>query len=206
MKKIYPLLGIIGPLIYIMAVFIGGALRGDYNPFYNSISELLIPGSPNLLLLSILFAIYNVSLILFIYGIFQDPELAKSKTLKAAVVMIALIGILGLLFIFFPQDPRGAPTTLAGMCFEYLAARAMTAMEITMKRMVYRSGFMKIMLSAKAVDRSVTKVAAKIIFTRSEFDISVSISTEYTTAREVVESAIPPIKAASKFHPATKYV
>ncbi len=79
MKKIYPLLGIIGPLIYIMAVVIGGALRGDYNPFYNSISELLIPGSPNLLVLSILFAIYNVSLILFSYGIFQDPELVKGK-------------------------------------------------------------------------------------------------------------------------------
>jgi hypothetical protein len=33
MKKIYPLMGIIGPLIYIIAVFMGGALRGDYNPF-----------------------------------------------------------------------------------------------------------------------------------------------------------------------------
>ena len=121
MKKIYPLLGIIGPLTYIIAVFMGGALRGDYNPFYNSISEFLIPGSPNLLVLSILFAIYNVSLILFSYGIFQDPKLAKGKTLKVATVMIALIGILGLLFIFFPQDPRGAPATLAGTIHLILA-------------------------------------------------------------------------------------
>lgn len=114
MKRIYPLLGIIGPLIYITAVLMGSALRGDYNLFYNSISELLIPGSPNLLLLSILFGIYNASLVLFSWGLFQDPELTNGKSLKIAAVMIALIGILGLLFIFFPQDPRGAPATLAG--------------------------------------------------------------------------------------------
>ncbi|OPX58911.1 MAG: hypothetical protein A4E25_01429 [Methanobacterium sp. PtaB.Bin024] len=73
------------------------------------------------MVLSILFAIYNVSLILFSYGIFQDPKLAKGKTLKVATVMIALIGILGLLFIFFPQDPRGAPATLAGTIHLILA-------------------------------------------------------------------------------------
>ncbi|HEY0196898.1 MAG TPA: DUF998 domain-containing protein [Methanobacterium sp.] len=114
MKKIYPSLGIIGPLIYITVVFMGSTLHGDYSPFYNSISELLIPGSPNLLVLSVLFGIYNVSLFLFSYGMFKNPELARNKSLKAAAVMIALIGILGLLFIFFPQDPRGAPATLAG--------------------------------------------------------------------------------------------
>lgn len=73
------------------------------------------------MVLSILFTIYNVSLILFSYGIFQDPELAKGKTLKAVAVMIALIGILGLLFIFFSQDPRGAPATLAGTIHLILA-------------------------------------------------------------------------------------
>lgn len=114
MKKIYPLLGMIGPLIYIAAVIMGGALRGDYNPFYNSISELLIPGSPNLVILSILFGVYNLSLILFSWGILRDSELAKGKSLKVAAVMITVIGVLGLLFIFFPQDPRGAPATLSG--------------------------------------------------------------------------------------------
>ncbi|HTX61256.1 MAG TPA: DUF998 domain-containing protein, partial [Methanobacterium sp.] len=114
MKKSYTLMGIIGPLIYVFAVLVGSALRGDYSPIYNSISELLIPGSPNLLVLSILFGIYNIALILFSWGMLHDPELKGSKTLKAANIMIAIIGILGILFIFFPQDLRGTPATLTG--------------------------------------------------------------------------------------------
>ena len=63
---------------------------------------------------------------------------------------------------------------------------------------------MKIMLNARIVNISVTKVDANIILTKFESGISVSIITEYTTANEVVESAIPAIKAACRFHPAIK--
>lgn len=114
LKKIYPLLGIVGPLIYIIAVIMGSVVRGDYNPIYNSISELLIPGSPNLMVLNILFGIYNISLFLFGFGLFRDSGLTSKKSLKVSALMITLIGILGLLFIFFPQDPRGTPATLTG--------------------------------------------------------------------------------------------
>jgi len=72
MKKIYPFFGLIGPIIYIIAVFIGGALLGGYNPLYNSISELIMTGSPNLLLLSILFGLYNFLLLLFGLGMVFD--------------------------------------------------------------------------------------------------------------------------------------
>ena len=47
MKKIYPIFGIIGPVVYILAVFIGGALRHDYSALYNSISELSMANAPN---------------------------------------------------------------------------------------------------------------------------------------------------------------
>lgn len=89
---------------------------------------------------------------------------------------------------------------------EYFAARMMTIMDTTIKSSVYKSGLMKIILNAKAVDMSVINVAANIVLIKFESRFSVSISTEYTTASEVVDSAIPAISAACRFQNAMKYV
>lgn len=114
MKKIYPLFGIIAPVVYILAVFIGGALRHDYSPFYNSISELSMANAPNLLLMDVLFSIYNVFLLIFGLGAYLDSNVDNSKKYKAATIMLALIGVLGLMVLVFTQDPRGSPATLSG--------------------------------------------------------------------------------------------
>ena len=114
MKKIYPLFGIIGPVVYILAVFIGGALRHDYSAFYNSISELSIANAPNKLLLDVLFGIYNLFIIIFGLGAYLDTKI-NSKKYNASMFMLIVIGILGLMVLVFTQDPRGAPGTLNGM-------------------------------------------------------------------------------------------
>lgn len=114
MKKIYPLFGIVGPIIYILAVIIGGALRSDYSFLYNTISELTAANAPNLILMSVLFGIYNIFLLIFGTGAFLDHEIDKTKKIKAANLMIALIGFLGVLLLFFPQDPRNVAFTLTG--------------------------------------------------------------------------------------------
>jgi hypothetical membrane protein len=114
MKKIYPLLGILGPIIYILAVFIGGALRHDYSPLYNSISELSMANAPNKLLMDALFGIYNIFIIGFGVGAYLDSSVDNSKKYKSATIMLAIIGVLGLTVIVFTQDPRGAPATLNG--------------------------------------------------------------------------------------------
>ena len=113
MKKFYPIFGIIGPVMYILAVFIGGALRHDYSALYNSISELSMINAPNKLLLDILFGIYNIFLIIFALGAYLDIKI-NSKKYNAATVMFIIIGVLGLLVLIFTQDPRGAPATLNG--------------------------------------------------------------------------------------------
>lgn len=113
MKKIYPLIGILGPVIYILAVFIGGALRHDYSPFYNAISELSMANAPNKLLMDILFGIYNIFILILGVGAFIDHDF-KSKKFNAAAIMLAIIGVLGLMVLIFTQDPRGAPATLYG--------------------------------------------------------------------------------------------
>jgi hypothetical membrane protein len=114
MKKIYPIFGIIGPVVYILAVFIGGALRHDYSALYNSISELSMANAPNKLLLDVLFGIYNLFIIIFGIGAYLDTKI-NSKKYNAATIMLAVIGILGLMVLVFTQDPRGAPGTLNGM-------------------------------------------------------------------------------------------
>lgn len=113
MKKIYPLFGIIGPVVYILAVFIGGALRHDYSALYNSISELSMANAPNKVLMDVLFGIYNLFIIIFGLGAYLDGEIV-SKKFNAATIMLVVIGILGLMVLVFTQDPRGATVTLNG--------------------------------------------------------------------------------------------
>ncbi len=113
MKKVYALFGIIGPLIYILAVFIGGVIRHDYSAIYNAVSELTMANAPNKLLLDILFGIYNVFLLIFGLGAYLDSSI-NSKKYDTATIMLVIIGILGLLVLIFTQDPRGSPATLHG--------------------------------------------------------------------------------------------
>jgi hypothetical membrane protein len=113
MKRNYALFGIIGPLIYILAVIIGGAIRNDYSFLYNAISELTMANAPNKLLLDILFGIYNISLLIFGLGAFFDRNI-NIKKFNIASIMLVTIGILGLMVLIFTQDPRGAPATLNG--------------------------------------------------------------------------------------------
>ena len=113
MKKVYALFGIIGPLIYILAVFIGGAIRHDYSALYNAVSELTMANTPNKLLLDILFGIYNVFLLIFGLGAYLDFSI-NSKKYNSATIMLVIIGVLGLLVLIFTQDPRGGAATLHG--------------------------------------------------------------------------------------------
>ena len=113
MKKIYTLFGIIGPAVYIFAVFLGGAIRHDYSTIYNSISELSMANAPNKLLMDVLFGIYNLFLLVFGVGAYLDSSI-NSKKYNAATIMLANIGILGLVVLVFTQDPRGAPATFYG--------------------------------------------------------------------------------------------
>lgn len=114
MKKIYTIFGFIGPIIYILAVIIGGALRSDYSQLYNTVSELSMANVPNLVLMNIMFGIYNISLLIFGIGTFMDASVDTSKKYRAAMLMLVLTGISGIILLFFPQDPRSIPFTATG--------------------------------------------------------------------------------------------
>ena len=92
--------------VYILAVFIGGALRNDYSQITNTISELTLANAPNKLLLDILFSFYNISLLIFGIGSYLDSNIDDSKKYKIASIFLALIGLLGLSMYFFPREFR----------------------------------------------------------------------------------------------------
>jgi len=139
MKKIYTIFGIIGPLVYILAVFIGGALRHDYSALYNSISELTMTNAPNKILLDVLFGIYNIFLVIFGLGAFFDNKI-NSRKYNTATIMLMVIGILGLAVLFFTQDPRGASATLYGTLHIVLSGitAALTIISIIMVGLSFR--------------------------------------------------------------------
>ena len=114
MKKIYTIFGFLGPIIYILTIITGGALRNDYSQLYNTVSELSMANAPNLVLMDIMFGIYNISLLLFGIGAFIDNKVDTSKKYKAAMLMLVLTGISGIVLLFFPQDPRNIPFTTTG--------------------------------------------------------------------------------------------
>lgn len=142
MKKIYPLLGIIGPLIYIIAVVLGGALRHDYSALYNAISELSMANAPNKLLMDILFGLYNIFILIFGVGAFFDHDF-KSKKFNSAAIMLTIIGVLGLMVLVFTQDPRGSTATLYGTL--HIALSGVTAALTIISVMLVGLSFKKYM-------------------------------------------------------------
>lgn len=121
MKKIYPILGIFGAVIYAVAVIIGGMIRSDYSPISDTISALTSAGAPNQILMDILFGLYNLAFIGFGIGAFLDQDFNNTKKYKAATSMISIIGVLGLLMLVFTQDVPVTNVTTNGTIHVILA-------------------------------------------------------------------------------------
>ena len=115
-RKFY-LLGLFAPFLFAFTAILGGALRPGYSHVTDTVSELFSPGSPNRLLLSVLYTLFAVSLSLFGFGLLQFVQgIGKSKTIgiTAAIAFIS-VGVLNILTAtIFPQDAWGATPTLFG--------------------------------------------------------------------------------------------
>jgi len=121
MKKLYPIFGIIGPMLYAVAVIFGAVLRDDYSSLADTISALTSDNAPNLLLMDVLFGLYNISIIVFGVGAFRDSSVNLTKKYTAATFMIVLIGVLGLLMLVFTQPVPITNVTTEGTIHLILA-------------------------------------------------------------------------------------
>lgn len=125
MKRFFPVFGILSSICYIGAVIVGGFLLEGYSHIYNTISELTVSGAPALPGVQILFAAYNLSLILFGIGLFRYSIAFNGAKIRIVSCMLAVIGLLGIGMYFFPQDPRNIDMTFGGRV--HIALAGMTS-------------------------------------------------------------------------------
>jgi hypothetical protein len=124
---LYLLSGILAPIIYILAVLIGGALRSDYSHIANFVSDLIQAGAPNKNLLDPIFGIYNLATGAFAIGLFfwikdrHQPGVRMNTGSLGAIVLLAE-AFFGFVTIFFPEPAPGSPVTTTGMMHIILAS------------------------------------------------------------------------------------
>jgi len=59
-NRILSICGALAPILYIMTMVLGGAIRPGYSHIAQAVSELIETGAPNKALLDALFIIYNL--------------------------------------------------------------------------------------------------------------------------------------------------
>lgn len=116
-RRIFYLLGLFAPILFVFTAILGGALRPGYSHVTETISELFSPGSPNRLFLSGLYALFGVCLALFGYGLVLFVQhIGKFKRMgTVAAFAFILVGLLSIsTATVFPQDARGSTPTFFG--------------------------------------------------------------------------------------------
>jgi hypothetical protein len=116
--------GALAPLVYLIAVVLGGVLTPGYSHIAGPVSALIMNGAPAATVLIPLFALYNALLIAFAFTMrdaFRDKGVRLSLV---APIALAAVAIAGVLMLIYPMDPLGLPTTETGRLHLWFAATA----------------------------------------------------------------------------------
>lgn len=105
--------GLVVPVLYVITVIIGAALRHDYSHIVNAVSELLSNGAPNKAVLDFIFNIHGALLLAFAIGGYSVLKNA-SRLCRIAMSIFIAIQVLSFSWGFFPMDPMGTQATFAG--------------------------------------------------------------------------------------------
>jgi hypothetical protein len=104
---------LLAPVVYVFVVVLGGLLSPDYSHASRAISELIEVGAPNKWLLNPLFALYNLLTGTFAVGLFLVVRTRRRTERRLSGLLGALVlvfeAFVGLVTVFFPQDPPGSP-------------------------------------------------------------------------------------------------
>ena len=111
-NRAFAICGIIAPILYLLMVIIGGALSPGYSHISETVSELLVSGSPNKPLLNTLLISEYILAILFAIVLHRGINEGIGSKVGPAFLIIA--AVLGIFTVIFPQDPGGPPVTFAG--------------------------------------------------------------------------------------------
>jgi hypothetical protein len=110
--RILGVIGALAPVVYLIAVLVGGFLWQDYSHVHDTVSTLTSASAPNQEVMVPLFALYNIFVIALAPGLYLGVEGKKPRLTSA---LIAAAGVDGLVLFAFPQDyPQGPPVTFTG--------------------------------------------------------------------------------------------
>lgn len=115
------LCGVAAPLVYGVAVVLGGALRPGYSHLAQPVSDLIAEGAPHKPLLDTLFAGYNLltaALGVGLLGRVRDSAPSGARSLgRAGAVALVSESVFGFVTLFFPEDAGGlgAAISTAGL-------------------------------------------------------------------------------------------
>ncbi len=117
--------GLLAPIVYVIAVIIGGLLWPGYSHVSQYVSELIGSGAPTKQLLDPIFAIYNLLTVAFAFGLYQAvrAEVQHRRKLVGSIGELILLaeGLFGFATLFFPQDPFNVQITSTGVMHIVLA-------------------------------------------------------------------------------------
>lgn len=124
MSKKLMVFGIASPLLYVGVAVLGAALHPDYSHLSNAVSELLLVGAPNRLLLSLGMGLSSVCMVVGCIAVLVQTR-GMGRVFRIAVALLLCTGGSGLFTaLVWPQDPIGTPATFAGMMHIGLVAVA----------------------------------------------------------------------------------
>ncbi|MCI4353947.1 MAG: DUF998 domain-containing protein [Thermoplasmata archaeon] len=104
--------GAAAPLVYLLAVLIGGLLWPSYSHYAQTVSTLTASGAPNQSVVIPLFALYNVLVFSLAFGLWYGID--RRDRPPFGPVFLAGVGAGGLILFAFPQDLAGPPVTFTG--------------------------------------------------------------------------------------------
>jgi hypothetical protein len=120
-RKVLLYCGIAAPILYVITVITGAAIRNDYSHIVNAISELISNGAPNKAVLDVIFNLYNALLLAFAIGSFITVKNVH-RLCRVALGIFIGVQILSFSWGFFPMDPIGSESTFAGTMHNVLGS------------------------------------------------------------------------------------
>jgi hypothetical protein len=109
----------VGPVVYVLAVVLGGLLWPGYSQYGETVSTLLSRGAPNQELLVPLFAIYNLGGLALAIGL--QRAVRRSRFGDAGPLFLGAAAATGLILFLFPQGPWSAPLSGTGIAHTAVA-------------------------------------------------------------------------------------
>ena len=123
-QKIFALSGIIGPILFVLNIFVIGFFHPNYNHITQYMSELGAINAPYAMIINLGFVFGGLLIIFFSYILFLEFNQKQTIFSTIGSILIFISGLSFLLIGFFPCDPDCINVSTIGIIHAYLSDSA----------------------------------------------------------------------------------